>query len=73
MSGLIRESGSKVIVLANFVDLENRKTENVHRPAGADYFFDKSGEFENAVAVLRGTLPRVCWRRHESPDGPGVE
>src|SRR5712691_3315911 len=27
-------SGSKMIMLANFVDLENRKAENVHRPGG---------------------------------------
>jgi len=37
-----------------------------------DYFFDKSSS-KNAVAVLRGMLPRVRWRAPRKPDGPGVE
>lgn len=40
---------SKVIVLTNFVDPENR---DMCYRNGADYFFDKSIEFEKAVAVI---------------------
>ena len=41
----------KVIVLTNFVEPENR---DMCYRNGADYFFDKSIEFEKAVAVIRG-------------------
>jgi DNA-binding NarL/FixJ family response regulator len=47
--------GSKVMMLTNFVDPENKKS-CIDR--GADYFFDKSIEFEEAVAVLRGMAQR---------------
>jgi len=40
-----------VIVLTNFVDPEARQ---LCLARGADYFFDKSIEFEKAVDVLRG-------------------
>ena len=48
--------GSKVIMLTNFVEPENREmcTRN-----GADYFFDKSIEFDKAVAVIRGMQRRA--------------
>ncbi len=42
---------STVIVLTNFVEAENR---DMCYRNGADYFFDKSIEFEKAVAVIRG-------------------
>lgn len=42
---------TKVVILTNFVDDESRK---VCEGQGADYFFDKSTEFEKVVAVLRG-------------------
>lgn len=44
---------STVIMLTNFVDPENRK---LCIDRGADYFFDKSIEFDKAVAVLRDLL-----------------
>jgi DNA-binding NarL/FixJ family response regulator len=40
-----------VIILTNFIDPEARQ---LCMAQGADYFFDKSIEFEQAVAVLRG-------------------
>src|SRR6185295_6754653 len=43
--------GSKVIMLTNFVEAENRE---MCERNGADYFFDKSIEFDKAVAVIRG-------------------
>lgn len=48
--------GSKVIMLTNFVEPENREmcTRN-----GADFFFDKSIEFDKAVAVIRGMQRRA--------------
>jgi len=60
-------------MLANFVDLENRKTENMHRPGEADYFFDKSGRVRKGG---RGAPRHVAARSlagARSPDGPGVE
>lgn len=42
---------AKVIVLTNFVEPENR---DMCYRNGADYFFDKSIEFEKAVAVING-------------------
>ena len=45
---------SKVIILTNFSDDESRKA---CVGQGADYFFDKSTEFEKMVAVLREMLP----------------
>ena len=42
---------SKVIMLTNFVEPENRE---MCERNGADYFFDKSIEFDKAVAVIRG-------------------
>jgi DNA-binding NarL/FixJ family response regulator len=44
---------SKVIVLTNFVEPENR---DMCYRNGADYFFDKSIEFEEAIAVIRNLL-----------------
>lgn len=44
---------SKIIMLTNFVDPENRNACIDH---GADYFFDKSIELEKAVALLQGML-----------------
>jgi DNA-binding NarL/FixJ family response regulator len=46
---------SKVIVLTNFVEPENR---DMCYRNGADYFFDKSIEFEKAVAIVRGMQNR---------------
>ena len=51
----IRPDG-KVIVLTNFVDAENR---DMCLRNGADYFFDKSNEFEQAVAVVRSMQQRT--------------
>ncbi len=48
-----RNPGSTVIMLTNYSDLENR---NECIGLGADYFFDKSIEFEKAVAVLQDML-----------------
>jgi DNA-binding NarL/FixJ family response regulator len=47
---------SKVIMLTNFVEPENREmcTRN-----GADYFFDKSIEFDKAVSVIRSMQRRA--------------
>jgi len=42
--------GATVIILTNFVDPEARQ---LCMAQGADYFFDKSIEFDKAVAVLR--------------------
>jgi DNA-binding NarL/FixJ family response regulator len=42
--------GSKIIVLTNFVEPENRE---IFLRNGADYFFDKSIEFGKAVEVIR--------------------
>jgi len=44
---------SKVIMLTNYAYPENRK-KCIDR--GADYFFDKSTEFQEVVGVLRGML-----------------
>ena len=51
----IRPDGT-VIVLTNFADAENR---DMCIRNGADYFFDKSTEFEKAVAVIRGMQQRL--------------
>ena len=51
----IRPDGT-VIVLTNFVDAENR---DMCLRNGADYFFDKSNEFEQAVAVVRSMQQRT--------------
>jgi len=48
--------GSKVIMLTNFVEPENRE---MCKRNGADYFFDKSIEFDKAVAVIRGMQRRA--------------
>jgi DNA-binding NarL/FixJ family response regulator len=48
--------GSKVIMLTNFVEAENRE---MCERNGADYFFDKSIEFDQAVAVIRGMQRRA--------------
>ena len=45
---------SRVIMLTNFVDAESRR---MCFDQGADYFFDKSIEFEKVVEVLRGLRP----------------
>jgi DNA-binding NarL/FixJ family response regulator len=42
---------SRVIMLTNFVDAESRR---LCLDQGADYFFDKSIEFEKVLEVLRG-------------------
>jgi DNA-binding NarL/FixJ family response regulator len=47
---------STVIVLTNFVEPENR---DMCYRNGADFFFDKSIEFEKAVDVIRGMYQRV--------------
>ena len=44
---------SKVIMLTNYAYPENRK-KCIER--GADYFFDKSTEFQKVTGVLRGML-----------------
>jgi DNA-binding NarL/FixJ family response regulator len=44
----------RVIMLTNYPQAENRKK---CMDGGADYFFDKSTEFQTVVAVLRGMLP----------------
>ena len=47
---------SKVIMLTNFVEPESRE---MCARNGADYFFDKSMEFDKAVAVIRGMQRRA--------------
>lgn len=47
---------SRVIMLTNFVDSASRK---VCFDQGADYFFDKSIEFEKIVEVLQGIRLRA--------------
>ena len=44
----------KVIMLTNYPHPENRKK---CMDGGADYFFDKSNEFQKVVSVLMGMLP----------------
>ena len=44
----------KVIILTNYPHPENRKK---CMDGGADYFFDKSNEFQKVVSVLMGMLP----------------
>ena len=44
----------KVIMLTNYPHPENRKK---CMDRGADYFFDKSNEFQKVVSVLMGMLP----------------
>jgi len=44
----------KVIMLTNYPHPENRKK---CMDGGADYFFDKSNEFQKVVLVLMGMLP----------------
>ena len=44
----------KVIMLTNYPHPENRKK---CMDEGADYFFDKSNEFQKVVSVLMGMLP----------------
>jgi len=44
----------KVIMLTNYPHPENRKK---CMDGGADYFFDKSNEFQEVVSVLMGMLP----------------
>ena len=44
----------KVIMLTNYPHPENRKK---CMDGGADYFFDKSTEFQKVVSVLMGMLP----------------
>jgi len=44
----------KVIMLTNYPHPENRKK---CMDEGADYFFDKSNEFQKVVLVLMGMLP----------------
>jgi len=44
----------KVIMLTNYPHPENRKK---CMDGGADYFFDKSNEFQKVVSVLMGLLP----------------
>jgi DNA-binding NarL/FixJ family response regulator len=48
---------SSVIMLTNFVDSESRR---ICLDQGADYFFDKSIEFEKLVEVLRRMRKRFC-------------
>jgi DNA-binding NarL/FixJ family response regulator len=45
----------KVIMLTNYPHLENKKK---CIDGGADFFFDKSTEFQRVVSVLREMLPR---------------
>jgi DNA-binding NarL/FixJ family response regulator len=52
---------SKIIMLTNFVEPENRELCARH---GADYFFDKSFEFDKAVAVIRGMQRRASHSGH---------
>ena len=47
---------SRVIMLTNFVDSESRR---MCFDQGADYFFDKSIEFEKVVEVLQGMRHQV--------------
>jgi len=61
-----------MIMLANFVDFENRKAENVHRPGG--------GLLLRQIRRVRKcgrSAPRHVAARSlagaRSPDGPGVE
>jgi DNA-binding NarL/FixJ family response regulator len=52
---------SKIIMLTNFVEPENRE---MCVRNGADYFFDKSIEFNKAVAVIRGMQRRAGHSGH---------
>lgn len=52
-------AGTRVIVLTNYSDLHHRTK---CREAGADYFFDKSIEFEKVVDVLQS----LTKERHAS-------
>jgi len=47
----------KVIMLTNYPHPENRKK---CMDRGADYFFDKSNEFQKVVSVLMGMLPGLA-------------
>ena len=47
----------KVIMLTNYPHPENRKK---CMDEGADYFFDKSNEFQKVVSVLMGMLPGLA-------------
>jgi len=47
----------KVIMLTNYPHPENRKK---CMDGGADYFFDKSNEFQKVVSVLMGMLPGLA-------------
>ena len=47
----------KVIMLTNYSNPENRKK---CIDGGADYFFDKSNEFQKVVSVLMGMLPGLA-------------
>lgn len=46
----------KVIMLTNYAYPENRKK---CMDGGADFFFDKSTEFQKVVAVLKGMLDEI--------------
>ena len=47
-----KHPGTKVIILTNYSDLNHRKR---CKEAGADYFFDKSIEFEKVPVGFEGT------------------
>jgi DNA-binding NarL/FixJ family response regulator len=51
LSETLKPDVATVIMLTNFVDPEAR---DMCLSEGADYFFDKSIEFDKAVEVLRG-------------------
>lgn len=51
----------KIIMLTNFPTPENRERCLSY---GADYFFDKSSEIEEVMAVLKDLLQQSAARRH---------
>jgi DNA-binding NarL/FixJ family response regulator len=62
-----RELPSKVIMLTNYTDICYR---NKAKNLGADFFFDKSHDFEKIVKVIGGYADRDNLNAMKNPDPP---